>query len=177
VVSQSSPDRPVNQAPPVLRPNDTRLRAIRIKRIGLAVAALLVAVLVSDHAVRAFAAAAGLLWVVSAMIVPRAGRVYLAATETGLESPLFGLITWDEIAALNVRESNHGRSLEIFDRDRKTMIRRARSPFLRAWMFLTQPFNLPLLRITEQMASFDALAYRAQLEQFAGRTFHSAEAT
>ena len=51
------------------------------------------------------------------------------------------------------------------------MIRRARPRPLQAWMLLTRPLNLPLLRITEQMASFDVLAYRERLEQLAGRTF------
>ena len=51
------------------------------------------------------------------------------------------------------------------------MIRRARPRLLQVWMFLTQPFHLPLLRISERMASFDAVQFHAELERLAHRTF------
>lgn len=153
-----------------LQSDSARSRRIRRARITWAAVTLTLVLVLPDLWLRALAALAVLLWLISAAIVPRAGTVYLAPTESGVQSRLFGLITWDEIAAVNVREGNHGRSLEIFDRDRKAMIRRARPRLLRLWMVLTQPLDLPLLRITENMASFDAVAYRQQLERLAGRS-------
>jgi hypothetical protein len=153
-----------------LQSDSARLRRIRRARITWAVVTLILVLVAPDPLLRALAGVSVLLWLISAAIVPRAGTVYLIPTESGVQSRLFGLITWDEIAAVNVREGNHGRCLEIFDRDRKVMIRRARPRLLQAWMFLTQPLDLPLLRITEDMASFDAMAYRQQLEQLAGRS-------
>ena len=133
---------------------------------------VVLAVLDSDPVGSALASFAAFMFGVMALPILRRGTPYIVATQAGIESNYFGLLRWDEIAALHIRESRRsGRALEIYDLDRKTMIRRARPRLLQVWMFLAQLFHLPLLRITERMASFDAVQFRSQLERLADRSF------
>jgi hypothetical protein len=147
------------------------MRAARATRLVLAGLFLMLAVFEPDPVGRTLACVGAFLFVCSALVIPRGDTPYIVATEAGLESRYFGLLTWDEVAAIRVRQRRRQLSLEIYDRNRKASIRRARPRLLQIWMILTQPFHLPLLRITEWMASFDAVQFRAQLEQLAGRTF------
>jgi hypothetical protein len=130
---------------------------------------LLLAVFAPNPLARGLAVLGAVLWGAFALIVPRPNVAYLVATSSGLETRYFGLLSWDEIAALRVRQRRRGRSLEVYERDRAKTVRRARPRLLQAWMFLTQPLHLPLLRITERMASFDAVEFRAELERLAER--------
>jgi len=154
-----------------LGPNEKLMRSVRLTRLALMGALIAVAVVESDPVGRALAAFAAFWFGVSALVVPRAGTRYVIATESGLETRFFGLLSWDDVAALNVRQRRRGRSLEIYDRDRAQTVRRTRPRLLQAWMFVTQPFHLPLLRISERMASFDAVQVRSELERLAHRTF------
>ena len=167
MTSPSVPDRSMIQ----LKPNAKLMRSVRLTRLALMGGLIALAVVESDPVGRALAVFAGFWFGVLALLVPWAGTSYVIATESGLESRYFGLLSWDEVASVSVRQRRRGRSLEIYDRDRTEMIRRARPRLLQVWMFLTQPFHLPLLRISERMASFDAVQFHAELERLAHRTF------
>jgi hypothetical protein len=152
-------------------PNEKVMRSARIMRIVIVAMLLALAVFESDPVGRGLACFAAFWWGASALLIPRAGKPFIVATEAGLESRFFGLLTWDEVAALRVGQRRRIRSLEIYDRDRKATIQRTRPRLLQVWMLLTQPFHLPLLRITERMATFDAAQFRSELERLAGRMF------
>ncbi len=157
--------------PLALMPNEKLMRSARITRVVMVAVLLTLATFESDPVGRALACFAAFWFGVSALLIPRAGKPYVVATEGGLESSFFGLLPWDEVAALRVRRRRRIRSLEIYDRDRKATIQRTRPRLLQVWMLLTRPFHLPLLRITERMATFDAAQFRSELEHLAGRTF------
>ena len=162
---------PMTQTSLVLRPKQKLIRSAWITRLGLMTLFVALAVFETDPVGRALAIFVACMFGLQVSLMPQAGRPTIVATEAGLESRFFGLLTWDEFAALGVRETRCGRSLDIYDRDRKAIIRRTRPRLLQVWMFSTQRFRLPLLRIPERTTSFDAVQFRSQLQQLAGRTF------
>jgi hypothetical protein len=171
MTTESASDSSMGQMPLTLTANRTLMRSARFIRLAVAAALVALAVVEPDSFGRALASFAAFLFVFWALIIPRGGEVYVIASDAGLESRYFGLLAWDDIRALHVREKRGLRSLEIFDRDRAATIRRTRPRLLQGWMFATQSCHLPLLRISERMASFDAVQFRAQLELLADRKF------
>lgn len=171
MTTESASDSSMLPTPLSLRSNEKLMRSARLVRLGLAAVLIALAVFESDPVGRVLASFAAFLFGSSALLIPRAGAPYVVATEAGLGTRSFGLLSWDDVAALHVRQKRGVRSLEIYDRDRAATIRRTRPRLLQFWMFVTQLLHLPLLRITERMASFDAVEFRSQLELLAGRTF------
>jgi hypothetical protein len=167
VTSQAAPESSMIQ----LRPNQKLMRSARLARLVLMGMLFALAVVESDPVGRGLAVFAAFWFGASALLVPRARTLFVVATESGLESRFFGLLSWDEIAAVRVRQRRRGRALEIYDRNRTETIRRTRPRLLQLWMLLSRPLRLPLLRISERMASFDAVEFRSELERLAHRTF------
>jgi hypothetical protein len=171
MTTESVSDNSVVSTPLALRPNKRLMRSARLTRLGLAAVFVVLAALESDSIGRALASLVAFLLALGALLIPRAGAPDVVALDAGLENRFFGLLRWDDVAAFHVRDKRGVRSLEIYDRDRKATIRRTRPRLLKLWMIATQSLHLPLLRITERMASFDAVEFRAELERLADRAF------
>jgi hypothetical protein len=157
-----------------LEPNQRLMRAARITRLVVAAGLLVSAIAEPDPVGRALACLGAFVIGSTALLIPRGRTPLLVATAAGVETRLFGFLAWDEVSAIRVRQRRRYRILEVYERDRDDLIRRTRPRLLQAWMILTKPFHLPLLKFAEPMASFDAVEVRAQLEGLAHRAFPDA---
>jgi hypothetical protein len=157
-----------------LQPNRRLVRAARTTRLVVAVALLALAIVETDPVGRALACLAAFVIGATALLIPRGRTPLFVATVAGLETRFFGFLAWDEVSAIRIRQRRRYKILEVYERDRDDLIRRTRPRLLQAWMILTKPFHLPLLKFAEPMASFDAVEVRAQLEGLADRTFPDA---
>jgi hypothetical protein len=92
-------------------------------------------------------------------------------TSGGLEHPDLGVIRWDEIDRLVIRNGTYGRRLDIEVVDPRAFLRRYRTRTGRVLGHLNLIAGWPLFSLTEYATGLRPEYLRARIEQMAGRTF------